>query len=228
MSDARAYDVVTFDCYGTLVDWEGGIVAAFVAAAACDGVTLRRESILAAHAEIEPRVQAGAYRSYRDVLERIAREAAVRWNWSLDAAQASFLPESLAVWHPFADTIAALRRLVAAGYSLGILSNVDDDLLAATLAQLDVPFELIVTAQQVRSYKPAPAHFAEARRRIGGRRWLHAAQSWFHDVAPACELGIPVAWINRNGEAAGDAGARPDREFPDLRALADWLAPSPG
>lgn len=110
-----------------------------------------------------------------------------------------------------------------AGCRLGILSNVDDDLLDGTRRQLEVPFDPVVTAAQVRSYKPAPGHFLEARRRLpSGARWLHAAQSYFHDVAPCRGLGIPVAWINRKSQAAGDADP-PDQEFADLAAFADWM-----
>ena len=127
-------------------------------------------------------------------------------------------------WPPFPDTNPALRRLIDAGYRLGILSNVDTDLLAWTRRHLAVPFDIVVTAQQAGSYKPAPRHFMMAREPIGGRRWLHAAQSYFHDVVPARALGIPVAWINRKGEAATDGG-KPDRECRNLTDLADWLAP---
>jgi FMN phosphatase YigB (HAD superfamily) len=126
-------------------------------------------------------------------------------------------------WPPFPDTNPALRRLRDAGYRLGILSNVDDDLLTWTRRHLAVAFEFLITAQHVGSYKPAPAHFARARQLIGGRRWLHAAQSYFHDVVPACALAIPVAWINRKGQTR--EGPKPDREFQNLTRLADWLAP---
>ena len=126
-------------------------------------------------------------------------------------------------WPPFADTNAALERLAAAGYRLGILSNVDDDLLAGTRRHFTVTFDPVVTAQQVRSYKPAHGHFLTARERLGGARWLHAAQSYFHDVTPARALAIPVAWINRKREAPSGT-ARPDRELTTLRDLADWLA----
>jgi len=122
--------------------------------------------------------------------------------------------------HP--GCVDTLTRLRGAGYALGILSNVDDDLLAGTLRHLDVRFSLLVTAQQVRSYKPALGHFTTARERIGAQRWLHAAQSYFHDVTPAVTQHIPVAWINRKG-AQPTGAARPDREFRTLAALADWL-----
>lgn len=219
----RAYDVVTFDCYGTLIDWESGLAAALVEAAAAVGVMLDPGAAVAAYAAAEPVVEAEAYRGYREVLTEAGRRAAMTLGWTPSEQRAHFLPESVPRWQPFPDTNAALERLAAAGYQIGILSNVDDDLLAATLRHFTVPFDLLITAEQVRSYKPAHGHFDAARRQIGDRRWLHAAQSYFHDVTPARALGVPVAWINRHGEApAGDA--RPDREFRTLTELADWLA----
>jgi 2-haloalkanoic acid dehalogenase type II len=222
----QAYDVITFDCYGTLIDWERGIRDGFAAAAAASGRPVDAAAATRLFAEIEPAVQAESFRSYRDVLAETGRRAAVRLGWTLPASRAGFLAESLLGWTPFPDTNAALRRLAAAGYRLGILSNVDIDLLAWTRRHFAAPFELIVTAEQVRSYKPAPGHFLEARARIGGRSWLHAGASYFHDVTPCRALHIPCAWINRKSEAPG-GGARPDREFRDLAALADWLAPAP-
>lgn len=218
----RPYDVITCDCYGTLIDWEGGIGAAFAAAAAPDGVTLDRAAVLRAYAEVEPAVQGERYRSYRAVLAETARRVAVRCGWSLSEKRASFLADSLPDWQPFADTNPALDRLAAGSYRLGILSNVDDDLLAGTLRHFGVTFDLLVTAEQVRSYKPAPAHFHVARRWMEGRRWLHAAQSLFHDVRPAQSLGISVAWVNRKGEP-GSNGDHVVREFRTLLELADWL-----
>ena len=218
----RRYDVVTFDCYGTLIDWEDGIASAFAREAAEDSVVLDRSRILAAYHELEPEVEAFEYRPYREVLTATAIRVAQRLGWPLTGDRARFLPESLPRWKPFPDTNTALRRLVAAGHRLGILSNVDDDLLGETRRHFQVPFDFVVTAQQVRSYKPAHAHFIEARRRIGGARWLHAAQSFFHDVVPARRLAIPVAWINRKAERPLDDVA-PDAELRDLAELADWL-----
>jgi 2-haloalkanoic acid dehalogenase type II len=219
---SRPYDIVTFDCYGTLVDWEGGISVAFMEAAAEEGVRLGREEILAAHAAIEPRVQAEGFRTYRDVLTETARRMALGFGWPIDHSKARFLATSLPGWKVFEDTNAALRRLSDSGYRLGILSNVDDDLLCATMRQFDCGFELVITAEQVRSYKPEEPHFVAAREAIGEDRWLHAAQSWFHDVVPASALGIPVAWINRNGETRAD-NATPKHEFADMTGLADGI-----
>ncbi len=118
-----------------------------------------------------------------------------------------------------------MTRLRSGGIRLGILSNVDEDLLAGTRRHFDVPFDLVVTAERVRSYKPGHAHFTAARAALGpGARWLHAAQSYFHDVVPAKTLGIPVAWINRKSQPVGASGA-PDAEFKNLTQLADWLFP---
>jgi len=223
MNEDRAYHVITFDCYGTLIDWERGIGEAFAREAAKDGRRLDRAAVLAAYHAEEPGVEAGPFKPYREVLTETARRVAARLGWPLLNERAGFLAASLPDWPPFPDTNPALERLVAAGYRLGILSNVDDDLLAGTCRHFAVPFDPIVTAQQVRSYKPAPGHFQTARERIGDQRWLHAAQSYFHDVVPARTHGIPVAWINRKGESPSGA-TRPDRELRDLTGLADWLA----
>ena len=220
------YEIITFDCYGTLIDWERGVRDAFAAAAAASGRPVDAAAAMRLFTETEPVVQAEAFRSYRDVLAETGRRVAVRLGWPLPAARAGFLAESLPGWPPFPDTNAALRRLAGAGYQLGILSNVDEDLLAWTRRHFAAPFELVITAEQVRSYKPAPGHFLAARARIGARSWLHAAQSYFHDVTPCRALGIPCAWINRQSQAAGGA-ARSDREFRTLTALAEWLAPVP-
>jgi len=222
MTDRR-YDVVTFDCYGTLIDWRAGISAAFQEAESRDGLKLPVDDLLRLYAEIEPEVEKEAYRSYRAVLTETARRVGTRVGWPMSEERAAFLAESLPGWRPFPDTNPALERLARAGYALGILSNVDDDLLAATRRHFTVDYELIVTAQQVGSYKPAPGHFTTARQRLGGRRWLHAAQSYFHDVVPAGALGIPVAWINRHGQPTPEGGVTPDREFDLLSELADWL-----
>jgi 2-haloacid dehalogenase/putative hydrolase of the HAD superfamily len=219
----RPFDVVTFDCYGTLIDWETGITKAFQEAAAADGLTLDPAAVLQALFDTKPASEAPEYRSFREILTDAAVRVGERVGWTISRDRAALLPESLPHWMPFPDTNPALTRLSQAGYALGILSNVDDDLLAGTLRHLEVGFSLLITAQQVRSYKPAPGHFAEARRRIAPQRWLHAAQSYFHDVTPTVAHSIPVAWINRKGERVTGA-AWPDWEFRTLTELADWLA----
>ncbi len=217
------WDVVTFDCYGTLIDWEEGIGSALERAARAAGVSIDRQRALELYAAIEPQIQSGPFKPYRQVLDEAAARVAEALGFEPGGP---FLADSLAAWRPFADTAPALERLSAAGLRLGILSNVDDDLLAATRRRLPVAFELVVTAQQVGSYKPAPGHFQEARRRLtaaaGDGRWLHVAQSLFHDVVPAQRLGVPAAWINRKAEQAPPE-VEPVAEFPELAAFVDWL-----
>jgi 2-haloalkanoic acid dehalogenase type II len=216
------YDVVTFDCYGTLIDWESGIAEVFLRAAAADGVTLTRGDILRAYADVEHRVQAEGYRSYREILRDTATRVAKALGWPITPERAVFLAESLPSWQPFPDTNPALERLVAAGCRLGILSNIDDDLLAATREHFTVGFDFVVTAQQVRSYKPGHAHFLTARELIGPSRWLHAAESDFHDIVPTNTLGIDNAWINRQRQPELPGGT-PTFAFDDLTGLADAI-----
>jgi len=218
----RSFDVLTFDCYGTLVDWDAGIATAFARAAAARGITLGREAVLVAYAHAESAIQAGPFRPYRDVLAATTLEVARQLGWVLEPADAGFLAQSLPSWPVFADTNPALERLASRGVSLGILSNVDDDLLAGTRQHLRAEFGLVVTAQQVRSYKPAPGHFDRARSIVGDRRWLHVAQSYFHDIEPAVILGIPVVWVNRKHEEPSGS-ARPTAEVHDLAELVRWL-----
>ena len=219
-------DIITFDCYGTLIDWESGIIDAFRSEASKDGVKLDPASIVAAYMAEEPEVEGGQYRSYREVLTETAGRVAGRLGWKLDPDRASFLPDSLPGWRPFADTNAALEKL-STRYKLGILSNTDDDLLAATRKHFTVEFDLIITAQQVRSYKPGYAHFQEALRRTEGKRLLHAARSYFHDVVPTAALGIPSVWVNRRHDPIGPDGVRPTYEVNDLAGLADLLISDP-
>lgn len=215
----RAFEVVTFDCYGTLIDWETGIRTAFQKAAAEDGVPIDESLIIETYAAAERVVEAEGYQSYRTVLHESAARTAHALGWPRDQERCGFLAESLPSWLPFSDTNTALERLRGLGITLGILSNVDDDLLRGTLRHFPVTFDIIITAQQVKSYKPDHAHFEEARRKIGNRRWLHAAQSNFHDIVPANALGIPTAWINRRAQKALPGG-EPAMEFPTLEGLA--------
>ncbi len=218
-----SYDFITFDCYGTLIDWDRGIREALLAAAQWDDAPIDPTWALEAYHALEPVVQAEAFRSYRAVLAETVRRAAEQVGWAIRPETAASFAASVPTWPAFADTGAALQRLALAGYRLGILSNVDDDLLAGTRRHFAVPFELIVTAQQVKSYKPAHSHFLRAREQIGEKRWLHAAQSHFHDVTPCAELKIPCIWVNRKHEQIPDRGAQPIATVSDLAGLADWL-----
>ncbi|MGD8329072.1 MAG: HAD-IA family hydrolase [Acidobacteriota bacterium] len=216
--------MVTFDCYGTLIDWNGGIVGALGAEGERQGREVDAAAVLAAYHAAEPRVQAEGYRSYREILTLLEAEVAAELGWD-PPAEPGYLADSLPSWRPFDDTNGALRRLADAGIRLGILSNIDDDLLAGTRRHLDVDFDLIVTAQQVRSYKPAVAHFERALASVaGGRdRLLHAAQSYFHDVRPARELDITTVWVNRLAELVPPDGPAPNADVTDLDAAVDWI-----
>jgi 2-haloalkanoic acid dehalogenase type II len=218
----RPFEVITFDCYGTLIDWEGGITHAFQTAARADGLVLGREAIVTAYHEVEPTVQSQEYRTYRAVLGETAVVLAKRLGWKLPSEGSRFLADSIADWEPFPDTNAALRQLAADGYALGILSNVDDEILEETLRHLAVEFRYVVTAEHVRSYKPAEAHFHRAGQLLGTKKWLHVAQSYFHDVEPATALGLPVVWLNRKQEPPSGE-ARPTAEVATLTDLVAWL-----
>src|SRR5438045_3868243 len=147
----RLYDIVTFDCYGTLIDWNTGIAGALEAVARVAGIRADRAALLATYHKLEPVVEAETHRDYRQVLTETARRVVHHFGGTLSEADAAALPDSLPNWAPFPDTNLSLERLHAAGYRLGILSNIDDDLLAATRRHFAVPFGLIVTAQQVGS-----------------------------------------------------------------------------
>ena len=216
------FDIITFDCYGTLIDWESGIINAFQSEAAKDGIELNQDKIIAAYSTEEPAVESEPYRPYREVLGKTARRVAASLGWELGADRAGFLVASLPNWKPFQDTNSALER-IARHFKLGILSNIDDDLLSATRKHFTVDFDLVVTAQQVKSYKPSFAHFEEGLARADDKRVLHAAQSYFHDVVPAIALGIPVVWVNRKGSSVEPGGPLPTHEVRDLSELANLL-----
>ena len=213
------FDIITFDCYGTLIDWRSGITQSFSRIARLAGVAIDHEEVLREYARYERQIEGQPYRSYRDVLTQASALAATSLGLPVPPAERGFLADSLPDWLPFDDTNAALQQLRAAGIGLGILSNVDDDLLTETRKHFTVDFDLVITAQQVRSYKPGEAHFLAARERIGSARWLHAAQSYFHDMIPTKSLGIPNAWINRQHEPMGTDRAA-EREFADMKSFA--------
>jgi 2-haloacid dehalogenase len=190
----------TFDCYGTLVDWNAGI-----------GAALGDASLLARYHELEPLVQAEQPgRRYRDVLRETARRVGV------DADPAASLPD----WPVFDDVPAALEEARRRGWSLALLTNSDRDLIEASMEAIGVPFDLAIVASEIASYKPAPHHWHAFADAIGRLPDVHVAQSHFHDVVPATALGIPTIWVNRLGET-GDPP--PSRELPTLTGLADAL-----
>jgi len=222
-------ELLTFDCYGTLIDWNGGIGGALSAEAERQGRAVDTSMLLNAYHAAEPRVQAEQYRTYREVLTLLEAEIARQLGWA-PTDTPGYLAGSLPAWPPFSETNRALHRLAAAGFRLGILSNIDDDLLAGTRQQFGVEFDVLVTAQQMKSYKPAPAHFERALELVGGdrTRLLHIAQSYFHDVRPAVGMGIRTVWVNRLGETVPADGPVPTAEVADLAAAVEWVGQSFG
>jgi 2-haloacid dehalogenase len=227
--DFARFTHLTFDCYGTLIDWETGILAALHPLAARHGVRVSDEEILRLYTRFEAEQESGTYRPYRSVLEGVTKQVADALGFSLTPEERKLLPASVGQWPPFADTVQALHRLQSR-YKLVILSNIDDDLFAETQRELGVPFDAIITAQQVGSYKPAHGHFETALKRLDTPREaiLHVAQSLYHDHVPAQKLGFASVWVNRPSLLAGTGLAlpvqvTPDLEVPDLKALADQM-----
>jgi 2-haloalkanoic acid dehalogenase type II len=215
--------LLTFDCYGTLIDWNRGIAGA-VRDACPEARSISNDALLRSFYAIQDDLKTSEYRPYRQLLTEVTLELARRGGWEVTEKSAGGVPASIPEWRPFEDTNASLVRLAEAGFRLGILSNIDDDLLAGTLRHFDVDFDLLVTAQSQRSYKPASAHFDRALEEVGGdqRRMLHLAQSLFHDVRPAGRLGIDVVWVNRGGEPQPE-DVEPATATPDLAAAVDWV-----
>jgi 2-haloacid dehalogenase len=214
---------VTFDVYGTLIDWETGIYDAFAAEAERDGFSIERDTLIPMFHEIERDLEAGSYELYAEVLRRTAVEISNRLGWPLEPSRSGFLPDSVQRWTPFRETKAQLERL-SKKYQLGLVSNIDDKLLGQTRRHIPVDFDLVVTAQQVRSYKPDPAHFTECARRIGGKKgWVHVASSHYHDVDPCVKAKIPVIWVNRKRETLEPGQRKPTEEVHNLREAAKLL-----
>ena len=192
---------MTTDCYGTLIDWEKGILEAFSKEAQRDGFSFDEQKFIDRFLEVQAEIMSGSYELYAEVLRRTAVKVAGEIGWELEPSRAQFLPDSVARWLPFREANAAMDRL-GKRYDVGIISNIDDKLLGVSRRHLRTELDLVVTAQQVRSYKPDPAHFKEGARRIGGKKgWIHIGSGYEADVAPAAE-----------DERAGDLGQPQGRE----------------
>ncbi len=208
---------VTFDVYGTLIDWESGIVDAFTREASRDGFTIERDVLIPLFHEVEREIQSGSYELYAEVLRRTAVEIAKRLEWPLEPSRSGFLPDSVQRWMPFKETRVQLDK-AAKKLKLGLLSNIDDKLLGQTRRHIPLDFDLVVTAQQVRSYKPDAAHFTECARRMGGKKgWVHVASSYYHDVEPCLKARVPVVWVNRKKESLETGQRKPTAEVANLR-----------
>jgi 2-haloacid dehalogenase len=224
-----ATEVLTFDCYGTLIDWESGLWTALEPVFAAHRIEIGAEQALELFAQLEAQAESGEYQSYRTVLKTVLTGFGARLGFEPTNREFDEFAESVGRWPPFTDTGDALQALKTQ-YRLAIVSNVDDDLLARSIEQMKVPFDWVITAEQVKSYKPALAHFSTALATIGlpPERVLHVAQSLYHDIGPAKALGLRTVWVNRRQDRAGSgatppAQAEPDLEVANLETLARWL-----
>jgi 2-haloacid dehalogenase len=209
----------SFDCYGTLIDWNAGIrteLARIFGEPDAD-------RLLSRYHELEPRIQVDdPTLPYREVMAGVLAELAGDEGIELPAAEADALGRSLPSWPAFAEVLDELRAAQKRGWRLAILSNTDRDLIEASMERIGVPFELAIVASEIGSYKPARGHWDAFVERTASDRGahVHVAASPYHDIAPAAELGIPAIWINRLGE---ESDLRRAAEMPDLRGLADAL-----
>ena len=204
----------TFDCYGTLIDWNGGIGRELERLFGSD----RAASLLHRYHEVEPQVEReNPAASYRDVLAMTLSRLA-----DVPPGESDALGRSLPGWRPFPEVRESLEEARAGGWKLAILSNTDRDFIDASMERIGVPFELAVVASEIGSYKPAHRHWEEFYARTGADpgRHVHVAASLFHDIAPACELVLPTIWVNRLGE---EARPQPDIELRSLSGLAGAL-----
>jgi len=227
MLNFSRFECLTFDCYGTLIDWESGILSALKPVLAEHNRTLKDEELLELYGKLEAQAEAGEYRPYRKVLQFATQRIGSRLSFALHENEIDVLPDSLRRWPAFPDTVEALRRLKSR-YKLAVISNTDDDLFAETAKTLEVSFDFLITAEQARSYKPSHRNFELALERIGlpKEKVLHCAQSLFHDIVPANALGIANVWVDRRegrkgGGATIPANATPDLTVTSMKELAD-------
>jgi 2-haloacid dehalogenase len=224
--DYGRFEALTFDCYGTLIDWEAGILAGIRPVLDARGVKATDDELLAEFATAEATLEAGPYLRYREILGRCLREVAADHAVAPDLADVAAFADSVGEWPAFPDSIEALRRL-RERFRLGVITNCDDDLFARSAARLETDFDWVVTAQMARGYKPNPHNFEVAFERIGlpRERILHVAQSLFHDHVPAKKLGLTTVWIDRRAGRPGSgatppAKAKPDATFTDMASFA--------
>ncbi len=216
--DFKSFSVLSFDCYGTLIDWETGILGALHPILRRHEVFEDDETLLTLYARFESEIEAGPYVRYRTVLRRVMRAFAKHFGLIFSPEEELALVRSLPEWPPFPDTVRALRELKSR-YRLAILSNIDRDLFRRTAVKLRVPFDWIVTAEDVRSYKPSPANFSRALQimNVNPSAVLHVAQSLYHDIAPARKIGLKTVWVNRRKGKPGSGATPFTAAVPDLQ-----------
>jgi len=225
--DFNRFEILTFDCYGTLIDWETGLLSALHRILSAHAKKIDDATLLQLYGNFEQRSEQGAFRPYREVLQSVVQQFGDELGFVPTVEEIRSLPDSLALWKPWPDTVAALHQLKSR-YRLAILSNVDDDLFAATRPQLEVEFDEVITAQQAQAYKPSLKifEFALARIQVPAHRILHVGQSVYHDVIPAQALGLATVWVNRPSARAGVGAVKAAHAEPDLKvsSLAELAA----
>jgi len=229
MLDFDEFKVLTFDCYGTLIDWETGIIEVLRPVLSKHAITISDEEILELYAEFESLIENKEYVNYRIILKAVMKEISNRFGFAPALTALDVLSESIRNWKPFPDTIEALRAF-RKKYNLAIISNIDDDLFSYTAEQLEVPFDWVITAEQAKSYKPSLNNFYYAFQKIDvhPNKILHVAQSIHHDIIPAQKLGLKTVWVNRRSGKKGFGAIPPgeaqfDLEVPDLKTLATTM-----
>jgi 2-haloacid dehalogenase len=217
MLDFTRFEILTFDCYGTLIDWEAGILPALHRVLRAHGKQVDDATLLKLYGDFEQRSELEPFQPYREVLASVVRQFGSELGFMPTASEVRSLSDSLPDWKPWPDTVAALRQLKTR-FRLAILSNVDDDLFAATRPQLGVEFDDVITAQQARAYKPSFKLFELALSRINApaHRVLHVGQSIYHDVIPAQALGLATVWVNRPSARPGVGAVKSAVASPDL------------
>lgn len=229
MINFQKFEFLSFDCYGTLIDWETGILKAFNTILSHYDFSLSDAQILELYAQFESKHQAGEYLKYKEVLKRVVHDFCAQFNIAATDIELNSLAESIKDWEPFPDTVAALKALKKR-YKLTIISNIDDELFAHTAKKLGLEFDWIITAEQVKSYKPSWQNFEVAIQRMGitPDKLLHIAQSIYHDIVPASSMGLTSVWVNRRKGQEGSGATvlihgNPDLEVPDLKTLVSLM-----
>lgn len=229
MLDFNQFEALSFDCYGTLIDWERGIVPVLEKIVSDHQIDLDEGQLLKLFSEYEPIAESGKYQNYKDVLREVVQKIGERLGFEPTISELESLWKSVETWQPFIDTIEALQALKQK-YRLVIISNIDDDLFAQTAEHLEVEFDEVITAEQVKSYKPALRNFEFTLEKVGlsSDKVLHVGESLYHDIAPAKQMGLKTVWVNRHqgkevGATLPTAASEPDLEVPDLKTLVSLI-----
>ena len=215
--------VLTFDCYGTLIDWEGGMRASLESVVQRTGLPAPWETLTAKYIEVEMDVEAEPYRPYREVLQIALRRTFESYGFEINEQEQQAFVDSIRSWPPFAETQTVLESLIRKGKQLAILSNIDNDIIRESVQHIGVPFDWIISAEDVNSYKPAHGHWTRFLEISGvpKERILHVGASALHDIRPAKEIGFRSVWVNRTNEPSNLC--EPDSMLSDLRKLPELV-----